>query len=67
MDIYRAQRIAEDSAVADTNYDKKFKLVGPGGEKSCEWLDPFMGLFTIEGEPGFMMVRDVPESCTVKV
>ena len=35
-----------------------FDLVGPKGRKSCKWLDAYMGLFTIEGTKGFVMVRD---------
>lgn len=59
MDIYRAQKIAEDRAL-DPGWDKSFKLVGPRGEIDCEWLDPYFGLFQMKGKNGFIMVKDIP-------
>ena len=37
----------------------EFDLVGPTGRKRCSWLDPYLNLFQIEGEEGFVMVKDV--------
>lgn len=59
MDIYRAQKIAEDRAV-DPEWDKSFRLVGLGGEIKCKWLDPYFGIFQIEGDGGLVMVKQVP-------
>lgn len=54
MNIHQCQEIAKRGG-----YDKmKFDLVGPKGRKSCKWLDAYMGLFTMEGSDGFLMVRD---------
>lgn len=65
MDIYRAQKIAEDRMVGNPNWDKSFKLVGPKGEIECEWLDPYFGLFQMKGGDGFVMVKQIPSSLDV--
>jgi hypothetical protein len=60
MDIYRAERVAQDRAM-DPGWDKSFKLVGPLNEVECEWLDPYFGIFTIKGREGFVMLKQIPE------
>ncbi len=37
---------------------KKFKVVGPVGEKTGIWLDAWAGFLQFDGSEGFMMVRD---------
>ena len=61
MDIYRAQKQAEDMAVNNDNKPIYFTLKGPTGEIRCEWIDPFMGLFRKVGEEGFMTIKDIGE------
>jgi len=65
MDIYRAERLAQDRMTASNDWDKSFTLVGPRGVVSCEWLDPFFGLFQIKGSDGFMMTKQIPSSVEV--
>lgn len=67
MDIYCAEKIAQDrmSNASGGEWDKKFCLVGNGGALSCEWLDPFLGMFTIEGKEGFLMTKHVPADVDV--
>jgi len=60
MDIYRAERLAQDRSL-DPKWNKSFMLIGPAKEVECEWLDPYFGLFQIKGEKGFMMTKQIPE------
>lgn len=65
MDIYRAERIAQDWAVEGPNWNKSFKLVGPSGEIECEWLDPYFGLFRMKDSDGFIRTKDIPSDLDV--
>lgn len=62
MDIYRAEKVAQDRMANARNgeWDKGFVLAGPGGVIACEWLDPYFGMFTIKGKDGFMRTKDIP-------
>jgi hypothetical protein len=60
MDIYRAERLAQDMAVHGGDWDKSFVLLGPRGAIECEWLDPYFGLFQIKGQEGFVMTKQIP-------
>jgi hypothetical protein len=63
MDIYRAEKIAQDrmqKAGPGEEWDRTFILIGPGVIQACKWLDPYMGAFTVHGKGGFMLTRDVP-------
>lgn len=53
MTIHQCEELAK-------KFDGKteFDLCGPKGKKRAEWLDPWMGLFKIEGSDGFVMVSD---------
>lgn len=54
---YRFQNYAKDNG-----YDRlEFSLFTADGFKKCKWLDAYMGLFTLEGVNGFLMVRDADE------
>ncbi len=64
MDIYRAQRIAEDRAT-DPSWNKSFVLLGANGIVECEWLDPYFGLFQIKGQEGFVMTKQIPSHIDV--
>lgn len=64
MDIYRAERLAQDMAV-NRDWDKSFLLVGPNGPVECEWLDPYFGMFQIKGEEGFVMTKQIPAGIEV--
>lgn len=58
MDIYTAERLAKDM---DGCMDRrvKFTLVMPNGARAeCTWLDPYMGLFQVDGTAGFLMTND---------
>lgn len=55
MSLIECEDLAKDEGFNTTT----FILVGPGGEKKCRWLDAYFGLFTMEGEEGFVSVRDV--------
>ena len=65
MDIYRAEREAQDRMHKNPKWDKSFVLVGPGGVMECEWLDPYFGLFQIKGHEGAAMSKQVPPTCHV--
>jgi hypothetical protein len=65
MDIYRAERLAQDRSAKDRNWDKSFKIVGPNGEIECEWLDPYFGMFQFKGKEGFVMTKQVPADLDV--
>jgi hypothetical protein len=60
MDIYRAERLAQDRSI-DPNWDKSFHLLGPAGMIECEWLDPYFGIFKMKGGDGFVMTKQIPE------
>jgi hypothetical protein len=60
MDIYRAERLAQDRAVHGGDWNKSFVIVGPGGLIECEWLDPYFGIFQMKGKEGFVMTKQIP-------
>jgi DNA-binding ferritin-like protein (Dps family) len=60
MNIYRAEKLAQDYALKFPEWDKKFFLVGPAGIKQCVWLDPYFGMFAVNGIDGFLMSGQVP-------
>lgn len=62
MDIFRAEKIAQNkmAEAKDDNWDKQFFLLGKEKIITCKWLDPYMGIFQIEGEIGFARTEDVP-------
>ena len=35
-----------------------FCLRGPEGALNAHWIDPWMGMFQIEGQTGFMIIKD---------
>jgi hypothetical protein len=37
---------------------RKFRVVGPIGERTGTWLDPWLGFLQFEGVEGAMMVKD---------
>ena len=48
----------EDRA-KDEGFDSAtFEVVGPNGRVKAKWLDAYMGIFTVEGKDGFLMVGD---------
>jgi hypothetical protein len=54
MSVLQCQQAAKD-----IGFDKAtFTLVGPRGELKAKWLDAYMGLFEIEGQEGFLMVKE---------
>jgi len=55
VSILQCQEIAKDVDASDS---MTFELHGPKGKKKAKWLDAYMGLFQIEGEDGFFMVKD---------
>ena len=57
MNIYQAERLAQEN-----NSAKEFIASFPAGPTRCKWLDPYMGLFTIEGHEGFVMVSDIDDA-----
>ena len=65
MDIYRAEKLAKDYTLEYPAWDKKFFLIGPAGMKQCEWLDPYFGIFKVDGADGFMMSKQVPPGVDV--
>jgi hypothetical protein len=60
MDIYRAERLAQDMAVHGEDWNKSFVISGPNGTIECEWLDPHFGLFKFKGKEGFVMTKQIP-------
>lgn len=65
MDIYRAERMAQDMAAQSRDWDKSFVLVGPCGIIECEWLDPHFGMFQFKGKEGFVMTKQIPPGLEV--
>lgn len=68
MDIYRAERVAQDRMAKSgpkRDWDRSFLLVGPNGIKPCTWRDPYFGLFSIDGVDGFLMTKQVPNGFEV--
>lgn len=62
MHISECEKAAQDMECENP----KFTIVGPGGEKEAEWLDPLMGIFKFDGAEGFNMSRDLyglPVTC----
>lgn len=44
-------------------YDRlAFMALFPSGPRRCQWLDAYMGLVKIDGEDGFVMVRDLQDA-----
>jgi len=37
---------------------KKFKAIGPSGERTGTWLDPWLGFLQFDGMNGMMMAND---------
>ncbi|MFA9263179.1 MAG: hypothetical protein ACEQSB_07640, partial [Undibacterium sp.] len=62
MDIHRAEKLAQDYVLEHRDWDKRFLLIGPGGIVSCTWLDPYFGMFQIDGSEGFVMTKQIPAS-----
>lgn len=66
MDIYRAEKLAQDYVVNHPGWDKKFLLIAPAGIIPCTWLDPYFGFFTFDGkDDGFVRTKDIPASVEV--
>lgn len=66
MDIHRAEKLAQDYVLEHRNWDKKFLLVGLAGRiLNCTWLDPYFGMFQIDGQEGFVMTKQIPEGVSV--
>lgn len=51
-----AERLAQEIKMENPDATVRFDLCGPAGRKAAEWLDPYYGLFTVEGADGFLMV-----------
>lgn len=62
MNIHKAERLAQGmEGCMDRRV--KFTLLMPNGARAhCTWLDPYMGLFQVDGTAGFLMSSDFPES-----
>ena len=56
---YRCRNFTQDLMVENCDNDIVFDLCGPSGVKKCKWLDPYMGLFQVDGSSSFMMVSDI--------
>ncbi|KKN24627.1 hypothetical protein LCGC14_0893110 [marine sediment metagenome] len=57
MTINQAQRVAKDMVTNGTLAEHiHFDIVGPGGRLTCQWLDPHLGFFEVQGKKGFMLV-----------
>lgn len=54
MNINQCERLAQEMGKENI----EFYLVGPKGKRKAKWLDPWMGLFIVDGSDGFSMVRD---------
>jgi hypothetical protein len=65
MDIYRAERLAQDMAVHGGDWNKSFVIAGPSGLIECEWLDPHFGIFQMKGHEGFVMTKQIPEGLEI--
>lgn len=53
LTINQCQRLAEGIGFDGATFD----LCGPKGKLPAKWLDAYMGLFQIDGQEGFVMVR----------
>ena len=55
MDIYRAQKLAQDHGFDSCT----MTCIGKNGILYGKWLDAYMGLFKPDHVDGFVMVRDL--------
>jgi hypothetical protein len=66
MDVYRAQKEAEDLMIEYRDAEIRFMMNINDIPIFCAWLDPYMGLFRVVGNDGklsdgFMSINDLPE------
>ena len=62
LTIHQCEALAKDLSVVSSGGRENrvcFDLCGPKGKLPAHWLDPYMGLFQIDGEDGFMMTQQV--------
>ena len=55
MSISQCQELAKKIGSNSATFD----LVGPNGRMKAKWLNAYMGLFTLEGRDGFIMVDQI--------
>mgnify|MGYP001573832881 CR=1 FL=1 len=51
--------LRECQLAAQESDNKAFIISFPSGMFNAEWLDAHLGLFTLKGESGHLMVRDL--------
>lgn len=56
MGLLEAEEYAKDN---DEFSNGRFVIEAPAGEIHCTWLDAYFGLFRIDGQEGFVSVRDM--------
>lgn len=54
MSLQECEDLAKNVGFDSSSFD----LVGPGGRMKAKWLDAYFGFFTVEGQQGFMRVKD---------
>ena len=57
MSIVECEDRAKDEGFDTATFD----VVGPNGRVKAKWLDAYMGMFTVEGQDGFMMMNDAKQ------
>lgn len=53
MTVHQCEELAKDMPDGST-----FDLCGPKGKLGAKWLDPWFGIFILDGQSGFTMSRD---------
>ncbi len=56
MNLYQCKEKAKNGEL------EEFIALFPKGATRCKWLDPYFGLFRIEGLEGFLSVNKVDET-----
>ncbi len=56
--IHECERFARHTGFDHATFD----LCGPSGKRlKCTWLDAYLGMFTVEGQEGFMQTSMVDQ------
>lgn len=59
MSIQQCESLAKEIIVKSPGTKLTFQLHGPKASLRCEWLDPHLGFFQMEGQASFVMVKQI--------
>jgi hypothetical protein len=55
MNIWQCEEYAKEHGFDSVKFTANF----PVGQKQCEWLDAYFGMFKVDGIEGFLMTRSI--------